>query len=168
MIFWERWPSEVKRKVWRSRCFPATEIFCSLPRSISASACQKPRIFSLIFCLLSIVAARQYERLKSLRHTCNERNFHINKELTDKELSAFLSHIHTCQDCYEELEIYYTISSGRLMPVIQCVCGRIKSLEALCVVLPLITSVKIITSSFSSKVSINSCKRSKTSNISSV
>ncbi len=37
---------------------------------------------------------------------------YINKELTDKELSAFLSHIHTCQDCYEELEIYYTIYTG--------------------------------------------------------
>lgn len=37
---------------------------------------------------------------------------YINKELTDKELSAFLSHIHTCRDCYEELEIYYTIYTG--------------------------------------------------------
>lgn len=37
---------------------------------------------------------------------------YINKELTDKELSAFLSHVHTCQECYEELEIYYTIYTG--------------------------------------------------------
>lgn len=37
---------------------------------------------------------------------------YINKELTDKELKAFLSHIHTCQACYEELEIYYTIYTG--------------------------------------------------------
>lgn len=37
---------------------------------------------------------------------------YINKELTDKELSAFLSHIHTCKECYEELEIYYTIYMG--------------------------------------------------------
>lgn len=37
---------------------------------------------------------------------------YINKELDDKELSAFLSHIHECQACYEELEIYYTIYTG--------------------------------------------------------
>ena len=37
---------------------------------------------------------------------------YINKELTDKELSTFLAHVHTCQDCYEELEIYYTIYTG--------------------------------------------------------
>ena len=30
---------------------------------------------------------------------------YINKELDDKELRAFLSHIHGCQACYEELEI---------------------------------------------------------------
>ena len=37
---------------------------------------------------------------------------YINKDLTDKEMSAFLSHVHTCSDCYEELEIYYTIYTG--------------------------------------------------------
>ncbi len=37
---------------------------------------------------------------------------YINKELDDKELRAFLSHIHGCQACYEELEIYYTIYAG--------------------------------------------------------
>ena len=50
---------------------------------------------------------------RSLPMTCKEAEQmvmpYINKELTDKELSALLSHIHTCQDCYEELEIYYTI-----------------------------------------------------------
>ena len=35
---------------------------------------------------------------------------YINKELTDKELSAFLSHIRICRDCYEELETYYTVA----------------------------------------------------------
>ena len=53
---------------------------------------------------------------RSLSMTCKEAEQmvmpYINKELTDKELSAFLSHIRICRDCYEELETYYTIYTG--------------------------------------------------------
>jgi len=34
---------------------------------------------------------------------------YINKELLDKQLEDFLEHIKCCQECYEELEIHYTI-----------------------------------------------------------
>lgn len=34
---------------------------------------------------------------------------YINNELHGKELEEFMEHIKTCKDCYEELEIYYTI-----------------------------------------------------------
>ncbi len=37
---------------------------------------------------------------------------YINDELTDKQLEPFLKHIATCKNCYEELEIYYTIYAG--------------------------------------------------------
>lgn len=37
---------------------------------------------------------------------------YINDELTDKQLGPFLEHINGCKDCYEELEIYYTIYAG--------------------------------------------------------
>ena len=33
---------------------------------------------------------------------------YINGELTDAELAEFLKHIDTCEDCREELEIYFT------------------------------------------------------------
>jgi len=34
---------------------------------------------------------------------------YIKKELHGKKLEEFMEHIKTCKDCYEELEIYYTI-----------------------------------------------------------
>ncbi len=37
---------------------------------------------------------------------------YINDELTDKQLGSFLDHINHCNNCYEELEIYYTIYAG--------------------------------------------------------
>lgn len=37
---------------------------------------------------------------------------YINDELTDKELASFLKHIYGCKNCYEELEVYYTIYAG--------------------------------------------------------
>ena len=37
---------------------------------------------------------------------------YINDELTDKELEGFLDHVQSCAECYEELEIYYTIYTG--------------------------------------------------------
>jgi len=37
---------------------------------------------------------------------------YINDELTDKELTPFLDHINNCKDCYEELEVYYTLYAG--------------------------------------------------------
>ena len=37
---------------------------------------------------------------------------YINDELTDKQLGPFLEHINACKNCYEELEIYYTIYAG--------------------------------------------------------
>ncbi len=37
---------------------------------------------------------------------------YINDEMTDKEVEAFLEHIGECQECYEELEVYYTIYAG--------------------------------------------------------
>lgn len=37
---------------------------------------------------------------------------YINDEMTDKEIQVFLEHIKGCKDCYEELEVYYTIYAG--------------------------------------------------------
>ena len=37
---------------------------------------------------------------------------YINGELTDAELAEFLKHIDTCEDCREELEIYFTVDVG--------------------------------------------------------
>jgi hypothetical protein len=34
---------------------------------------------------------------------------YINKDLLGRQLEEFLEHVKTCKDCYEELEIYYTI-----------------------------------------------------------
>ena len=36
----------------------------------------------------------------------------IEKKLTDEQLEDFLEHIETCQDCYDELEVYYMITIG--------------------------------------------------------
>lgn len=36
----------------------------------------------------------------------------IEDRLTDQELETFLEHIATCQDCYDELEVYYMITVG--------------------------------------------------------
>lgn len=36
----------------------------------------------------------------------------IDGHLDEKELEAFLKHIHSCPACKEELEIYYTVSLG--------------------------------------------------------
>lgn len=36
----------------------------------------------------------------------------IEKKLTDQQLEGFLEHIETCQDCYDELEVYYMITIG--------------------------------------------------------
>lgn len=37
---------------------------------------------------------------------------YIHGELTDEELEGFLEHIETCDDCLEELEIYFTVDLG--------------------------------------------------------
>lgn len=37
---------------------------------------------------------------------------YINDQLTEEEMEEFLKHIHTCPDCREELEIYYTVFHG--------------------------------------------------------
>ncbi len=37
---------------------------------------------------------------------------YIDGEIRDKELDKFLEHIENCKDCYEELEINYTIFSA--------------------------------------------------------
>lgn len=37
---------------------------------------------------------------------------YINDEMTDKEVEAFLEHIKGCRECYEELEVNYTIYAG--------------------------------------------------------
>ena len=37
---------------------------------------------------------------------------YINGSITDEELKEFLKHIETCEDCREELEIYYTLIVG--------------------------------------------------------
>ena len=34
---------------------------------------------------------------------------YINKQLSDEDMEAFLKHIQSCKECYEELEIYYTV-----------------------------------------------------------
>lgn len=34
---------------------------------------------------------------------------YIRRELRDRELEEFISHIRECKECYEELEIYFTI-----------------------------------------------------------
>ncbi|MGN0204980.1 MAG: hypothetical protein ACI4BB_10580 [Coprococcus sp.] len=38
----------------------------------------------------------------------------IEKRLTDQQLEAFIDHIAGCQDCYDELEVYYMITTGLL------------------------------------------------------
>lgn len=35
---------------------------------------------------------------------------YIEDQLNDKELEIFISHVHTCPKCYEELETYFIIS----------------------------------------------------------
>ena len=37
---------------------------------------------------------------------------YINDEMTDKEVQRFLDHVEHCDDCYEELEVYYTLYAG--------------------------------------------------------
>ena len=37
---------------------------------------------------------------------------YIEDNLTDRELSVFLEHIKHCPECYEELEVYYTLYVG--------------------------------------------------------
>ncbi|MCD8221931.1 MAG: zf-HC2 domain-containing protein [Clostridiales bacterium] len=37
---------------------------------------------------------------------------YIEDKLSDADEEAFLRHIHTCPECREELEIYYTVSLG--------------------------------------------------------
>ncbi|MBE5936271.1 MAG: zf-HC2 domain-containing protein [Lachnospiraceae bacterium] len=37
---------------------------------------------------------------------------YINDELTGEKLEEFLGHIYDCEDCREELEIYYVIMKG--------------------------------------------------------
>ena len=37
---------------------------------------------------------------------------YINGSLTDEELEAFLAHIDSCEECREELEIYFTVDVG--------------------------------------------------------
>lgn len=39
-------------------------------------------------------------------------NSYIRNELDDEDLEAFLEHIEHCEDCREELEIYYTVDVG--------------------------------------------------------
>ena len=34
---------------------------------------------------------------------------YITRKLNDKDLEEFLEHVNTCDECYEELEIYYTV-----------------------------------------------------------
>ena len=37
---------------------------------------------------------------------------YINGNLTDEQTEDFLRHIFDCRECYEELEIYYTLYAG--------------------------------------------------------
>ena len=37
---------------------------------------------------------------------------YLNNELSDEELKGFLDHINSCENCSEELEIYYTVITG--------------------------------------------------------
>ena len=37
---------------------------------------------------------------------------YINGSITDEELEGFLEHIETCENCREELEIYFTVDVG--------------------------------------------------------
>ena len=34
---------------------------------------------------------------------------YLNHELSDRQLEAFLDHIESCRDCYEDLELYFAI-----------------------------------------------------------
>ncbi len=34
----------------------------------------------------------------------------VNHDLTPREMEGFLDHVAECQDCYEELETYYTVA----------------------------------------------------------
>lgn len=34
---------------------------------------------------------------------------YIMRKLNDKDLEDFLEHVDSCEECYEELEIYYTV-----------------------------------------------------------
>lgn len=36
----------------------------------------------------------------------------IEKRLTDQQLETFIDHIAHCRDCYDELEVYYMITTG--------------------------------------------------------
>lgn len=39
----------------------------------------------------------------------------INKEMSDDEMEAFVEHVDSCQDCYEELQISYSLFLGLQM-----------------------------------------------------
>ena len=48
-----------------------------------------------------------------MRMNCNEARrmitAYVKKELSEKELEAFLHHIAHCSDCMDELDTYYTV-----------------------------------------------------------
>ncbi len=37
---------------------------------------------------------------------------YINKEISDEDLAEFVAHIDSCEECREELEIYFTVDVG--------------------------------------------------------
>lgn len=47
----------------------------------------------------------------------------IEEKLTDEQLEGFLEHIENCQDCYDELEVYYMITIG-LMQLEKIIQGQ--------------------------------------------
>lgn len=46
------------------------------------------------------------------KHAQNMIRGYIDNTLTDYELQCFLEHIRSCPECYDELEVFYTVITG--------------------------------------------------------
>ena len=55
----------------------------------------------------------EFQREEGMHMNCNEARrmitAYVKKELSEKELEAFLHHIAHCSDCMDELDTYYTV-----------------------------------------------------------
>ena len=46
------------------------------------------------------------------KEVCRRVPDYLEKNLTPEETEQFLNHVNSCSECYEELELYYTLNKG--------------------------------------------------------